>query len=405
MTFNKQIMPVDEQRMLIERQGDLQELCEHIRSCGEVAFDTEFVSDAGYRAELGLLQFATAERTVAVDPLAVESLQPWWDVMSDETTTIIVHGGQAEVRFCIQEGGCLPQRVVDIQIAEGLRSRSFPLAYAAIIERVLGVRVSSHQTRSNWLKRPLSTEQLSYALEDVSYIPEAWAKQKQWLESQGRLAWAEAEFSRMCDDVRRETEQPPWARLSGLPRLSRRELATAMELACWRDRVAQSRNRSPRRILRDDLLMDLARRRPSNEQQVLATRDLNRPDYRRLLPEILEVVESAGQIPEADLPRRIPRAEESGSDEQTVARLLALAVANRCAELDLAQALVGTNRDLLDAVRILRGDGNRSEAKLLTGWRNDTFGELLEHVISGKIWFRVAPPSSAVPLVFEKRDS
>lgn len=66
-------MPVDEQRMLIERQGDLQELCEHIRSCGEVAFDTEFVSDAGYRAELGLLQFATAERTVAVDPLAVES--------------------------------------------------------------------------------------------------------------------------------------------------------------------------------------------------------------------------------------------------------------------------------------------------------------------------------------------
>lgn len=389
--------------MLIESQDELQELCDHIRSSGLVAFDTEFVSDAGYRAELGLLQFATAERVVAVDPLAVESLRPWWDVMADDSTTVIVHGGQAEVRFCIQQGQCVPRRVVDIQIAEGLRGRSFPLAYGAIVERVLGTQVSSHQTRSNWLRRPLSEDQLRYALDDVSYIPEVWSRQRAWLEKEGRLTWAEAEFDRMCNDVAADEQQEPWVRLSGLPRLSRRELATAMSLARWRDSVARIRDRSPRRILRDDLLVDLARRRPTTEQQVLATRDLNRPDYRRLISEILDAVAEAAAIAEDALPRRIPQTEESGSDEQTVARLLALAVANRCAEMELAQALVGTNRDLLDVVRTLRGKGDTSHVKMLNGWRGEVFGDLLEKVVSGRIWFSVAPPQASVPLIFEER--
>ena len=163
---------------IISRQEDFLELCDHIKKCGIVSFDSEFISDTGYRPQLGLLQFATPERCVAVDPLEVTSLSPWWDIMADDSTTVIVHGGQAEIRFCVQHGGRIPRRLVDIQIAEGLRGRSYPLSYNAIVERVLGTVITNSQTRTDWLRRPLSEEQIAYALEDVSYVPLVWERQR-----------------------------------------------------------------------------------------------------------------------------------------------------------------------------------------------------------------------------------
>jgi ribonuclease D len=100
---------------IISSQDDFLELCDHITKCGVVSFDSEFISDIGYRPQLGLLQFATPERCVAVDPLEISSLDAWWDVMADDSTTVIVHGGQAEIRFCIQLSGKIPKRLVDIQ--------------------------------------------------------------------------------------------------------------------------------------------------------------------------------------------------------------------------------------------------------------------------------------------------
>ena len=284
---------------------DFLELCEHIRQCGIVAFDSEFVSDMAYRPELGLLQFATPERCVAVDPLAVTTLTSWWDIMADDATTVIVHGGQAEIKFCIQMCGRIPKKLVDIQIAEGLRGRSYPLAYSAIVERVLGKRVASNQTRTDWLRRPLSPEQIHYALEDAAFLPEIWERQSQSLASCGRLQWAYAEFDRMCQDIFEEEQTPPWERVSGIHKLTRRDLLVAQRIAKWREEEAASRNRPARRILRDDLLIDLAKRRPKTVQQALATRDLNRPEYKKRLDDIVVVIEEACSVPDDQLPPRL----------------------------------------------------------------------------------------------------
>jgi len=388
---------------LIEHQDDFLELCEHIREAGLVAFDTEFVSDAGYRSELGLLQFATRECCAAVDPLAIPSLGAWWDLMIDDSTTVVVHGGQAEVRFCIQQSGRIPQRLVDIQIAEGLRCRSYPLSYNSIVERVLGVVIHSNQTRSDWLRRPLTREQLTYALDDVSHVLNIWEAQSHWLLSRKRMGWACAEFDRMCRDVWEDEQLEPWQRQSGVHRLSRRELATLQKLAAWREEEAAARNRPPRRILRDDLLMDLAKRRPATVQQALATRDLNRPEYKRVLPEMIQVIAEAGRIPEDRLPPRERQRDDASSDDQIISRLLGLALSNVCAEQDVAQTLAGTNRDLIELVRYVRC-GERSEVPLLLqGWRGELFGELLRKVLDGRVHFRVAPEGAATPLIFEDR--
>ena len=390
---------------LISHQEDFVELCDHIRESGLVAFDTEFVSESTYRPELGLLQFATAHRSVAVDPLSVGNMSAWWEIMADDETTVVVHGGQAEIRFCLYQIGRVPRQLYDIQVAEGFRGRSYPLSYSAIVQRVMGEKVDGSQTRTDWLRRPLSEEQLKYALEDVDHVLEIWRRQRAWLQKHNRLDWAEAEMQRLIDDIMADDSTAPWQRISGTHKLSRRDLAIVQKLAHWREEEAAFRNRPVRRILRDDLLIDLARRKPTTRQKALATRDMNRPEYKRRLDDIVEVIGNALQIPDADLPEKPRnRRQEASSDEQVISKLLALALSNRCAELDISQTLVANNKDLNELVRHHRLEpGKNGQAKILKGWRADVCGQLLLDVMDGKVGFRVAPAGSATPLTFETR--
>ena len=391
---------------LIAHHEDFLELCRHICECGIVAFDTEFVSESTYRPELGLLQFATKDRCVAVDPLEVGDISSWWEVMADDQTTVVVHGGQAEIRFCLNMIGRPPQKLYDIQVAEGFRGRSYPLSYSAIVQRVLNQRVDSSQTRTDWLRRPLSDEQLRYALEDVDHILEIWRRQTQWLKQQGRLDWVESEVQAMIDDIVADDSMPAWHRISGTHKLTRRELAIVQKLAKWREEEAASRNRPLRRILRDDLLIDLARRKPGTVQQALATRDLNRPEYKRRLEEIVKVIEEALQLPDADLPQKPRnRRQEASSDEQVISKLLSLSLSNRCAELDISQTLVANNKDLTELVRHHRFSQNgNGTPRVLEGWRQTVCGQLLLDVMDGKVGFRVAAAGADTPLEFQYND-
>lgn len=388
---------------LISNQASFLQLCQHIREAGAVAFDTEFVSESSYRPELGLLQFATDEQSFAVDPLAVTDLSAWWEIMADDQTTVIVHGGQAEVRFCLHLTGHPPQKLFDIQIAEGFRGRSYPLSYSAIVQRVLNQQVDGSQTRTDWLRRPLSHDQLQYALEDVEHVLEIWRTQTAWLEQHGRLSWAIAEIQRMVDDIVADEATAPWQRLSGTHKLSRRDLAVLQRIAAWREEEAAFRNRPVRRILRDDLLIDLARRKPKTVQQALATRDLNRPEYKRRLEDIVRVISEALQVPDNELPPKLGnRRHESSSDEQVISKLLALSLSNRCAELDISQTLVANNRDLTELVRFHRFATPRANVpRVLSGWRAEVCGQLLLDVMDGKVGFRVAAAGAPTPLEFQ----
>lgn len=389
---------------LIATQQDFVQLCDEMREAGLVAFDTEFVSEFTYLPELGLLQFATAEFSVAVDPLEIQDLSPWWEIMADDATTVVVHGGQAEIRFCLEAIGKPPRKLVDLQVAEGIRSRSYPLGYSNLVSRLLGHSIKSTQTRTDWLRRPLSSDQLRYALEDVNHVLPIWERQRKSLERQDRLWWAESEFDRLVADIVAEKEADPWARISGLHKLNRRQLAIAHEVARWRDREARARNRQPRRILRDDLVIDVARRRPKNKRDLFATRDMNRPSSKNSADDILECVRRGEAVSDDDLPRTMrSRSHDADPDQQVVTKLLSLALSNRCAQMEVSQQLVASNADLQDLVRRIADGKNVGAHPLMQGWRAVVCGDLLADVLNGKVAIRVARPDEPGPLVFEER--
>src|SRR6056297_2950013 len=263
-----------------------------MKTAGIVAFDTEFVSESYYRPHLCLLQFGFNNEVHGVDPFEVADLSKWWEIMCDNTTTVVIHGGREEIRFCQFAANKRPRKLVDVQIAEGLRSRGFPMSHTNLVNRVLNKNVKhGKQTRSDWERRPLSEQQMKYALEDVLHLEEIWEKQKNSLQKMQRLEWAEAEFEKFITDVFAEEDRDGWLRLSGFSRLNRRDMATAIALYEWRDEIASDRGKPPRRILRDDLLIDVAKRQPKSIKELNIVRDMNRRDYQQHADAILEVIE------------------------------------------------------------------------------------------------------------------
>jgi len=386
-------------RKLIVNQSEFNDLCAHIREMREVAFDTEFVSEFTYRPELCLLQFATRERCAAVDPYEVHDLSPWWELMTDPSITVVIHGGREEIRFCVNLADQPPSNIVDIQVAEGLRSPSFPLGYTALVQRVVGIRISGNETRTDWRRRPLSSAQIEYALEDVNHVLEIWNRQRTDLERRNRLSWSASEFQRMVDEVAGERTRENWRRIPGLQRLNQRELAVLRELYQWRDQESQTRDRPARKTLRDDLLIELAKRQPLTADDVVATRDMNRSDYRRAAGEIMAAVQRGLVLPGHELPP-IERAEHK-EEEHVLGQLLAIAMANLCIQESVAMQLVGTSADLRHLVRWhVYGETDGVRPRLMHGWRAEVCGDLFKEVLDGKIAFRVADPHSEHPLKF-----
>ncbi|MBD3676273.1 MAG: ribonuclease D [Planctomycetaceae bacterium] len=388
---------------LIDTQQDFEVLCADIREAGLVAFDTEFVAEHSYHPELCLMQFATRELCVAVDPFELEDLTPWWEIMADEEIKVIVHGGQAEIRFCLIEGNLKPANLYDTQIAEAFRSRSYPLSYVNLVQRVLKVRPSGKETRTNWKRRPLLPNQAKYALEDVIHVIPIYDEQTKSLVGRGRLKWAESEVQQMIDDITADLESPGWLKLSGLHRLQPKELVVAREIYNWRERVAEERDRPPRSILRDDLILELARRRPKNASELLATRDMERDRYRRYIDDLVEVVAQARAVPKEQLPEKIrSQRQDNSQDDHVIGKLLSLALANRCSELNIAMSIIATSSDLREFVRwSLSGRKEHDRPALTQGWRSEVCGQLLSDMLDGKIALRVADPKSDHPLIFE----
>lgn len=369
-----------------------------------VAFDTEFVSESYFRPRLCLLQFALPSgESFGVDPFAVHDLDRWWEIMIDRQTTVIVHGGREEIRFCQFATKQRPRQLVDVQIAEGLRSRGFPISHTNLVSRVLNRSIQhGKETRTDWMHRPLTEPQINYALEDVRHLPAVWKRQKESLAECGRLSWAEAEIERFIDYVLAEEDRDGWLRLPGYGRLNRREMAVARALYQWRSQEAERLDKPQRRLLRDDLIVELAQRQPKTVRELNMTRDMNRRDYQQHAETLIRIIQEAVDLPADRLPEKSGGAGHPAQDE-VLAKILGLALANRCQELGLSMTLVATSADLKDFVRWHVFENRQTEVpRLMQGWRAEVCGQLLADVLDGNVTLRVCDPQSEYPLAFAR---
>ena len=261
---------------LITDPAKARALYDEIREARIFALDTEFISEHTYRPELALAQVATPGRVAILDPLALPSLDPLWELVADPDVEVVMHAGEQESRFCWLETGALPARVFDVQIAAGLLGHRYPLAYHSLVGAVLRRRAEQGQTRSDWIRRPLSDRQLAYAAADVDHLLPLRDVLHPQLDARERLPWLDDELAYRDDQLIDELTQDRWWRVGGAQKLGPRDLAAVRELFHWREGLAQNRDLPRRRILRDDLLIAAAQASPANLDDLRRVRGMER---------------------------------------------------------------------------------------------------------------------------------
>lgn len=386
---------------VINTTDQLPELIQQIAATDLIGMDTEFVAEDCYRPDLCLLQISTRDHVFIIDPKGIDDLASVWELIVDPRRTVVVHAGREEILFAFRATGKPVAKLFDVQIAVGLLGGDYPASYGKLLQRVLGENVPKGETRTDWRKRPLTRAQLDYAALDVLHLPLVYDQLKEQLEAQGRQRWLDDELVRKQTNLVAYEEQEGWYRMSGVQSLQGKQLGIVRELWLWRDERARSKDMPARRVLRDDLIIELARRGSADPKKIAHIRGLHHSGFQRFLPEISECVARGLSSP-------VPNTPWSGQSKRTrppalLQQFLTAAMAFLCRNNSIAPAIVGTSDDVGKLASYwLSGEelpeSDEDFPNLLKGWRAEFVGDPLYHIYSGKRALRVQDPGDEMPL-------
>ena len=368
-----------------------------------ITFDTEFVSEDTYGPELCLIQVAVDRQLAVIDPFEIEDLLPFWQWLAATGHETVVHAGREEFRFAVAALKGRPASWFDVQIAAAFCGLEYPASYSNLVYRLLGITLPKGETRTDWRRRPLSHRQLEYAVQDVAYLEPLRNELQNRLDVLGRRPWYDNEIAQWQDEIEATLSGPSWRRVSGLSGLSARQMAIVRELFEWRDGEARRRNSPPRRLLRDDLIIELARRQSADIQQIRALRGLEFRHLQKHLSDISGAIQRALEMDQTDLPRFNRSKGRSSPQLVMLGQFLSCALSSICRSMDLAPGIVGTVDDLRDLIahRLQLPEAPDTPPVLGIGWRAEVIGRVVDDLLAGNLSIRIVEPLSEHPLAFE----
>ena len=380
--------------MLIENPTRLDELCRQLEAAGEFALDTEFVQERSYFPKLGIIQVATDDLGAIIDPIPIGDLSPFLELITAPGVRKVVHSGTADFSIFYSRTGRAPVNVFDTQPAAALVGHGASIGLGKLVEALMGKKLPKSATRSDWTRRPLSREQIEYALDDVRYLLPMTRKLESEIDARGRRAWLVEQLAPLEDPA---TYQRPdgdelWRRVRGSQGLDGRTLAVLQKLAAWREEAAMDEDVPRQRIARDDVLVDLARRRPTRGSDLRGMRFLHHRVAQQWGRTIIDAVRAGLEAPEVERPVR-PR---ERPDDGSLVSLLDAWLQQRAVDEAVAARVLATQDDLKDFVRA--DPEERESLPLLSTWRSEVVGKELLELLSGSASIGVEPGSSRLRL-------
>lgn len=347
-------------------------LCRTLAQAPFLTIDTEFLRDKTYYPRLCLIQVAGPDTgAVAIDPLANGlDLVPLLELMADEKVVKVFHAARQDLEIFFNLNGKIPRPLFDTQVAAMVCGHGDQIGYHSLVERICKERLDKGAQFTDWSRRPLSTRQLEYALDDVTYLRDIYKHLNAELAREGRTDWVLQETDILNDP--RTYQNPPdqaWERIK-IKTTKPRVLAILKELAAWREREAQKRDVPRNRVIRDEVLADIAIHEPRTPQELAQTRSISEDMARgRMGQAILEAVKRGLDLPKEQCPA-IERRGYFPPELTPVLEMLKMLLRICCAEHNVAARLVASSDDL-EAL----AQNDHADIPALKGWRREVFGE------------------------------
>jgi ribonuclease D len=370
----KDVAPVQ----YIDTAAGLAAVCTRLSAFEWFAIDTEFLREKTYYPKLCLIQVATAHEAACIDPLALDDLGPLLALLADPRITKVMHSCRQDMEIFFHLAGRVPAPVFDTQIAAPLLGYADQIGYANLVKALAGVTLDKLHTRADWTLRPLTPAQLRYAADDVIYLAAVYPGIVTQLQELGRLDWLVEDFRQLSEAALYDT--PParaWLKVKGASRLKGASLSILQALAQWREETARSKDRPRGWLLRDDVLLDIARHKPSSMEALGAIRGLGDGLLARSGDALLDIVKQAAARKPLSFPDTRMRTTLSAAQEALVDVMMAV-VRITADENRLNPAVLAARRDL---EALLLGD---PESRVLHGWRQRLIGTRLQQLLSGE---------------------
>ena len=370
---------------LITTTEQLAAVCSRMARHPFVTVDTEFLRETTYYPLLCVAQMASPDEAVVIDALATGiDLAPFFALMENESVIKVFHAARQDIEIVWNMAETIPHPIVDTQVAAMVLGYGDSISYDQLVQRITGDTLDKSHRFTDWTRRPLSDAQIAYALSDVTHLRDVYLALAADLEKRGRSSWVEAEMDILTSpDTYRADPERAWERLKSRVRKPK-ELAVLIEVAAWREREAQTRDVPRGRVIKDDVIGDIAVQAPTTIERLGHLRSLPKGFERsRWGDQIIEAVKRGLERDHKTLPR-LDRFRPAPNGAATV-ELLKVLLRMTAERHGVAAKVIATVDDL---DRIAADD--EADIPALKGWRRELFGEKALALKHGRLALAVA---------------
>lgn len=356
----------------------LTEFCKKAAKHPYMTLDTEFIRERTYFPQLCLIQAATTEEAIIIDPLAEKiDLKPLFDLLANEKVVKVFHAARQDIEIFYHLSGHMPLPIFDTQVAASVCGHGESASYESLVNAIAGASIDKSSRYSDWAARPLSDTQLSYALSDVTHLRVIYEKLKTQVEAAGRSGWIEQDFAYLTNPSLYDIDPQEAFKRIKAGSLRPKHLIVLKHLAAWREELARRTDVPRGRVLKDETMIELALVAPKSEEELVRIRNLQAGLPKKHFPAVLAIISEASKIPQSEWPQ-VAKHKRQPEGTSTVVAMLQLLL-KVCADQHNIAASIIANKSDLEALAL------GQESPLLAGWRYDVFGKRAQSLMEGKL--------------------
>ena len=347
-----------------------------------LAVDTEFIRDRTYYPSLCLIQIAGINFAAAIDPLAKLDMSPIWELLLNKNILKVFHAGRQDIEIFFGLMGEIPTPIYDTQIAAMFCGLGDQVSYESLVNNFLGLSVNKEHQFTNWLQRPLSKNQINYAISDVTHLINIFPLIRQAIKDNNREEWVTKELEHLSKkELYQVKADEVWKKIK-LKNSNPQMLNLLKYLAYWRENECKKRNIPRNRLIRDDVLINISFSKPKTISELKKIRAIPKNLSNDDFSQILEVIDKAEKVKREEWP--LISTSTSPQISKSSLELLKILLKYCSEENGLAEKVIANTDDLKSIL-----EGQKKNMKVFTGWRNKIFGEMALSLLNGKLAFKI----------------